>query len=109
MRATTTVQEKWAKLKPRFMAVCLGLIVGPFISNAIGWQVTSGTLERQLYAAVIEQQANFCLERIQATGINTNGIDFGTRRDLAEKWGVMPGQESAEYDVIRACSEKIVG
>ena len=109
MSAMTTVQGKWAKVKPRFMAVCLGLMVGPFISNAIGWQVTSGALERQLHAAVIEQQANFCLERIQATGTNTNGIDFGTRRDLAEKWGTMPGQESAEYDVVRACSEMIVG
>ena len=109
MRASTTVKDKWTKVKPRFMAVCLGLIVGPFISNAIGWQVTSGALERQLHAAVIEQQANFCLERIQATGTNTSGFDFGTRRNLAEKWAVMPGQDSAEYDVIEACSDKIVG
>jgi hypothetical protein len=58
---------------------------------------------------VIEQQANFCVERIQATGTDTNGIDFGTRRDLAEKWTARPGQESEQYGVIRACSEKIVG
>jgi hypothetical protein len=58
---------------------------------------------------VIEQKANFCVERVQATGTDTNGIDFRTRRDLAEKWIARPGQGSEEYGVIRACSEKIVG
>lgn len=108
MPSRTTLKDKWEKVKPLAVAVCIGLVAGPFISNSIGWQVTSGALERQLHAAVIEQQANFCLERIQATGVNTSDIEYSARRDLAEKWAVMPGQDSAEYDVIRACSDKIV-
>ena len=109
MTILQTAKDKWIKVKPLGMAACLGLIAGPFISNAIGWQVTSGNLDRRLHAAVVEQQANFCLERVQATGKNTTGIDYNSRRELAEKWAVMPGQEEAEYDVIRACSDKIVG
>ena len=85
----------------------LGLVVGPFVSNMIGWQVTSGTLEEQVRAAVVEQQALFCVERVRATGQNLSGLDYGARRDLAEKWAVMPGQDSADYDVRYACSEKL--
>ena len=109
MSILQTAKDKWIKVKPLGMAVCFGLIVGPFASNAIGWQVTSGSMERQLHAAVVEQQASFCLERVQATGKNTTGIDYNSRRDLAEKWAIMPGQKEADFDVVRACSEKIVG
>ena len=109
MSTMSNVKDKWEKVKPRVYAVCLGLIVGPFITNGIGWQVTSGNMERQVHAAVIEQQAGFCLERIEATGQSTTGLEYSARRDLAEKWSIMPGQDSAEYEVISACSEKIAG
>lgn len=107
--AMTAMKDKWAKVKPLVLAACFGLIVGPFISNSIGWQVTSGTLERQLHVAMVELQADFCLERVKTAGMNTTGIDYTGRRELAEKWAIMPGQDSAEYDVVRACSDKIVG
>jgi hypothetical protein len=107
--AMSTVRDKWLKVKPFGLAVCLGLIAGPFITSFLGWQVTSGTLDRQLHVAKVEMQAIFCFERVKAAGMNTAGIDYTGRRELAEKWGIMPGQDSAEYDVVRACSDKIVG
>ena len=85
----------------------LGLVVGPFISNMIGWQVTSGTSEEKVRASVVEQQALFCVERVRATGQDMSGLEYSARRDLAEKWGVMPGQDSTDYDVTYACSEKL--
>ena len=107
MSILDTVKSKWEKMKPIVIALALGLIVGPFISNMIGWQVTSGTSEQQVLAAVVEQQALFCVERVRATGINTGGLDYRMRGDLADKWAVMPGQDSADYKVKNACSEKL--
>ena len=103
-----TLKEKWAKVKPTLMAIGFGLIVGPFISNALGWQVTSGALDKKLEAALLDLQVNFCVEKVKAAGVNTKGIDFGARRDIAKKWAVMPGQDSADYEVMRGCSDRIV-
>ena len=107
MNFLNTMKSKWEEKKPVVMALALGLVVGPFISNMIGWQVTSGTLEMQVRAAVVEQQALYCVERVRATGQILSGLEYGARKDLAEKWAVMPGQDSAEYDVTYACAEKL--
>ena len=107
MNFLNTMKSKWEEKKPVVMALALGLVVGPFISNMIGWQVTSGTLEEQVRAAVVEQQALYCLERVRATGQILSGLEYGARKDLAKKWAVMPGQDSAEYDVTYACAEKL--
>ena len=50
-----TAKSKWEEIKPVVFALVLGLVVGPFISNMIGWQVTSGTSEEQVRASVVEQ------------------------------------------------------
>jgi len=102
-----TAKRKWQEKKPVVMALALGLVVGPFISNNIGWQVTSGTLEEQVRTAVVEQQVLYCVERVRATGQILSDLEYSARRDLAEKWAVMPGQDSAEYDVTYACSKKL--
>ena len=107
MSILDTVKSKWEKMKPIVIALALGLIVGPFISNMIGWQVTSGALEEQVRTAVVEQQALFCVERIRATGQDTSGFEYSALKDLAKRWSVMQDQDSADYDVAYACSVKL--
>lgn len=105
--STSTLSDKWQTWKPALYALAIGLVVGPFISNQAGWQVTSGSLESQVRRAVVEQQALFCVERVRATGADAAKLDYGPRRALAEKWAVMPGQKDADYEVVSTCSLKL--
>ena len=102
-----TAKSKWNEKKPVVFALVLGAVAGPFISNSMGWQVTSGASERKAHAATVEQQALFCVERVKATGQIMKNLEYSARKDLADKWGVMPGQVKATYDVTYACSEKL--
>lgn len=105
--SSDTLRRKWLAAKPAIIALGVGLVIGPFVSNNIGWQVTSGTLEKTVRGAVVEQQALFCVERVKATGQDTSKLDYNTRRTLAEKWAVMPGQKAADWEVVSACSGKL--
>lgn len=93
--------------KSTVIGLVIGLIAGPFISNMVGWQVTRDKLYEEVRAAVVEQQALFCKERARAEVEDMSGLDYGARRDLAEKWAVMPGQESAKSEVISTCITKL--
>jgi len=103
-----TVKGKWLAAKPAVIALAIGLVVGPFVSNNIGWQVTSGMLETKVRVAIVEQQALFCVERVKATGKDASKLDYDARRALAEKWAVMPGQKAADWEVVSVCSNKLV-
>jgi hypothetical protein len=101
------MKDKWRAAKPVVIALAIGLVIGPFVSNNIGWQVTSGMLEKAVRGAVVEQQALFCVERVKATGQDASTLDYSARRALAEKWAVMPGQKAADWEVISVCSSKL--
>jgi hypothetical protein len=53
----------WQKAQPGVLALLLGLILGPIISNNLGWQMTSGAARAAERAAIIEQAALICEQR----------------------------------------------
>src|SRR5689334_8918776 len=63
MTAWENAASKWTAAKPAAIALAIGLVAGPLISNAIGWQVTSGTARAEIHAGIVEQQAMFCEAR----------------------------------------------
>jgi hypothetical protein len=77
------------------------------ITNYAGWQVTSGTANAQLRAGVVEQQALFCDARARADVQDPGTLGWSARRELAQKWAVMPGASSADSDVVSACTDKL--
>ncbi|TDI56205.1 MAG: hypothetical protein E2O93_06475 [Alphaproteobacteria bacterium] len=94
------------------IALVVGLIAGPIISNLIGWQVSSGTMEEQMGAAVVEQQALFCEERARADPAYTDAaafkaLDFSAKREFVTPHAQMPGQGSADSAVVRACVNEL--
>ena len=94
------------------IALVVGLIAGPIISNLIGWQVSSGTMEEQMGAAVVEQQALFCEERARADPAYTDAaafkaLDFSAKREFVTPHAQMPGQDSADRAVVSACTNKL--
>ena len=104
-RASEIIQE-W---KPRIIFLLIGLVLGPFISNWLGWQVTTGTMDRAVQDAVVAYRAELCAKRAQADPEVTPAVleDWTSRRELAEKWAVVPGEEKAESAVVSECSSRL--
>lgn len=109
MTTKSTTVDGWELIKPRAIALAIGLVMGPFISNYLGWQVTSGSAQARLNLAVVEQQALFCEARARADVAEPGKLDYSGRRTLAEKWAVMPGKTSPDSAVTSACADKLVG
>lgn len=97
--------ERWTSIKPVAVALAIGLVAGPLISNSMGWQVTQGRADRQSHASAVEQQAMICAAQARGATPDTANLNWTLRRELAEKFAVMPGRETAESDVVNACTQ----
>jgi hypothetical protein len=97
--------HQWSVAKPLALMLALGLIAGPLISNAMGWQVTRGHAERQSRSSAVEQQARICAAMAHDETPDTAALGWAARREIAENHAVMPGDEAADSDVVRACTE----
>ena len=104
-RASEIITE-W---KPRILFLVIGLVLGPLISGWLGWQVTAGTMSSAVQDAVIEYRADLCTKRAQADPEATPAVlgDWNSRRELAEKWAVLPGEEEADRSVVNGCSSQL--
>lgn len=107
---TSQMQQLKARLtnaKPAIIALCVGLVVGPFITSYLGWQVTARTAREQAHAGIVEQQASYCNIQARTDVKEPDKLDWSARSALAKKWATLPGATAAEYDVISACSDKL--
>jgi hypothetical protein len=102
-----TFQSRWKTAKPAAIALLVGLIAGPLISNYAGWQVTSRAAHAQAQAGIVEQQALFCEVRARADVTKPQSLGFEARYDLAKKWATMPGATEALSNVASTCAGKL--
>ena len=104
-RASEIISE-W---KPRILFLVIGLVLGPFISGWLGWQVTAGTMTSAVQVAVVDYRAELCAKRAQADPEATPAVlgDWSKRRELAKKWAVLPGEEKADSSVENGCSSRL--
>lgn len=102
-----TFKSRWATAKPAAIALVVGLMAGPLISNYAGWQVTSHAAQAQVQAGIVEQQALFCEVRARADVTKPQSLSFEARYDLAKKWATMPGATEAQSGVASACAGKL--
>ena len=107
MTTWQTISAKWEAAKPAVYALAIGLVAGPFISNMLGWQVTSGSAQSQARAGVVEQGAMLCEERARREVKDTGKLDWSARSDLAKKWSIMPGSSSADSEIASACARRL--
>jgi hypothetical protein len=107
MLSMQTIQSTWTTHKPRIIAFAIGLLVGPFISNYAGWQVTSRTAQAEMHAGIVEQQALFCEARARSDVAAPDKLGWDARYDLAKKWAIMPGAAGAQSGVASACAGKL--
>ncbi len=104
-RRAEIIQE-W---KPRIIFLLIGLVLGPIVSGWIGWHVTTGTMDSAVQDAVVAYRAELCAKRAQADPDAISDVveNWTSRRELAEKWAVLPGEEKADRDVISECSSRL--
>jgi hypothetical protein len=107
MASREAAASKWQTAQPFVLALVLGLIAGPYISNALGWQVTSGAASAQARADVVERLSSVCAAQARMEITNPSELDPTARARLAEKSAVMPGETSAAFDVTIACAGKL--
>ena len=106
MSRTSEIISEW---KPRIIFLVIGLVLGPFISGWLGWQVTAGTMSSAVQDAVVDYRAELCAKRAQADPEATPAAlgDWSKRGELAKKWAVLPGEEEADRSVVNGCSSRL--
>lgn len=107
MTSLETAKSKWAQYKPQLIALAIGLVLGPFISNYMGWQVTSSRAAAQVQAGIVDVQAGWCETAARAAVPEPGKLDWSSRIKLAEKWSVLPGMTEANSAVASACETKL--
>lgn len=87
--------------------LAFGLIAGPLLSNAIGWQMLSSTARTRISESLVQQQAMFCDVQARLEVPEPGKLEWITRLQLAERFALMPGATRPDYDVVSACARKL--
>jgi hypothetical protein len=99
--------DRWDAVKPRVFALVVGLIAGPLITSSMGWQVTAATARTQVHAGVVAEKAMVCATRARAENADAAKLDWSARQDLAKRSAmVVPGARE-DYEVTRACADRL--
>jgi hypothetical protein len=102
-----SLQAKFQAKKPLIIAFVVGLLLGPFISGMMGWQVRSATVTKQVHDAAVHEQVQFCAMRARASVSDPSKLDYSDRFKLAEKWAKMPWEQAADSEVVWGCSDNL--
>jgi len=107
MSPMQTAQSQRQAMKPVVIALVIGLLAGPMISNYTGWQVTRETAWAETRDSVLDQFASLCAERARADVADAAKLDWADRSQLAKKWVTAPTAPFADLDVSGACAQKL--
>ncbi len=99
------LSDQWSAIKPLAIALGIGLVAGPLISGFMGWQVMRGTSEARVHASAVDQQAQICAVLARRDTPDPAALNWSARRELAEKFAIMPGREAGEPNVANACAQ----
>jgi hypothetical protein len=103
----SSIREFYLAKKPIILAFVIGLLMGPFISGMMGWQIRSSVVTKLVHTTAVQQQAKFCAVRARATVADVSKLDYSARFKLAEEWAKMPWQQEADSEVVSACSDNL--
>jgi len=109
MTPMQSAAARWETAKPMVIALAIGLVAGPVISNYMGWQVTSGAARAETRDGIIEQLAQICDQRARTEVADPSKLDWDARSALAKKWAIAPGTPFGDLDVSGACAQKLAG
>lgn len=99
--------------KPYLIGAVIGAVAVPIVGLWGGQLVTAGTLNSQLTTANVETQAQICAALARDHHLAAGGESLAgqqnrqTREALAREFAVMPGQDTANDAVRRACTNML--
>jgi len=66
-------------------------------------------MDKAVVNAVVSYRADLCAKRAQADpAITADALkNWSSRRELAQKWATLPGEEKADVDVVSECSSRL--
>ena len=102
--------EWWVTAKPYLVGLVIGAVAVPVIGIWGGQLVTAGTLNNQVTSATVDTQARICAALARNHHLAAGGESLAghqnrqAREALAREFAVMPGQETADDAVRRACT-----
>ena len=103
----SVIKETWAQYKHILLALGIGLLVGPFISNAMGWQLPAAKAEDAVRQAVQEQQVSMCNYLSRQDMPDPSKLDFSARTKIAEAHATMPWESEVRSGVMYGCADKL--
>ena len=103
------------RIKPFVLGIVGGAAAVAIVASATGWVVTSGSRDDQVRTAWIDGQATICNSLAKAHRHASNDASDlsgyqarDARNELAENFTViLVGSETADPDVVKACSEML--
>lgn len=107
-RITADLTARWTRAKPMLLGLGIGLVAGPILSGVVGFQMRTSTAQTMLHDGVVAQQAIYCADRARADTPVTSGMDWTARNDLARRFATQPGTTQVDYEVARACADRLV-
>jgi hypothetical protein len=105
--------ERWAAAKPYVVGLVIGAVAVPIIGIWGGQLVTAGTLNSQVTTATVDTRAAICEALARQHHLASGGESLAghqnrqAREALAREFAVMPGQDTAEDAVRRACINRL--
>jgi len=105
--------ETAGKFKYGGWGIVCGAIIAMIVGFGWGGWSTAATTQKMSEESVLASQAAICVAQFMKQPANEEKlkelgeIDSWKRADFIEKggWDKMPGQETADYAVARACSD----
>ncbi len=107
MADMNALKARWERYKPILIGFAVGLILGPFISGSLGWQVTGGTMKENVRNAVVSQQASMCEYLARQAVERPDELNYTKRRTLAEKYASFTWDTDVDYSVVSDCTDKL--
>lgn len=107
MTSEDNMTSRWQRFKRLLFPFIAGLIIGPFLSAAFHWQVTSGTMRENVQEAIMHQQTEACAYMARQHTEHPEKMGYQARRKLAEQYAKLPWDDTVSYEVRNLCTDML--
>lgn len=105
--AKLSLGERWARWRGPLVWLVIGLVGGPLVSSAMGWQVTSRAARHDVTQAIVHQQAAMCEMRVHQHVKDLSHLNFNQQSALAQKYAKFPWQAKTRNAVVDQCTNAL--
>lgn len=107
MTAQNSIRATWRKWNRPLLGFAIGLVLGPLITAAIGWQVSTDTLKQRVRDVVTREQAAMCEMLARQSPSYDPDMAVAERIELAERYAKFPWDATVGTEVVNRCSNDL--